>query len=169
MCSAILYHGRGDTIIGADGRVKAKVREARRRGVIFDTADGRGNHSYAVIRAAVADGFLPDIISTDVVNESAFGDVVFGLPMVMSKYLALGVAAGDVIRACTSAPAAVLGLAGKFGTLAPGAQADVAVLMLKNKERRLANRFGESVALSRLFVPQVTVLDGNVVFRQVDF
>ena len=79
------FHGIGDTIIGTDGRVKAKVREARRKGVLFDTADGRRNHCHAVIRAALADEFLPDIISTDLVTIISFGDIVFGLPLVVSS------------------------------------------------------------------------------------
>lgn len=163
------FHGRGDTIIDANGRVKAKVREARRRGVLFDTADGRRNHSYAVIKAALADDFPPDILSTDLVNISAFGDIVFGLPVLMSKYLAFGMPLSEVVRACTVTPAAGLGLAGKIGTLVPGASADVAIFKLKDKERRLNNLLNETVVVPKLLVPQMTILDGNVVFRQVDF
>ena len=164
-----LYHGRGNTILDAGGHVKEKVRQARRKGVVFDTADGRFNHSYPVIRAALADGFAPDIISSDLTIPSAFSDVVFGLPMVMSKHLELGLPLGEVVRATTATPAATLGLADKIGTLTPGAIADVAVFMLKDKQRRLRNPLGETLVLSKLLVPQMTILDGRVVFRQVDF
>jgi predicted amidohydrolase len=127
------------------------------------------NHSYPVIKAAIADDFLPDIISSDLTATSAFGDMVFGLPVVMSKYLALGLPLEETVRGCTAAPAAALGMAGKIGTLAPGAIADVAILRQRDKERRLHNRIGETMVVPKLLVPVLTILDGKVAFRQVDF
>ena len=38
---------------------------AKERGVIFDAANGRSHFSFAVARAAIADRFLPDVISSD--------------------------------------------------------------------------------------------------------
>ncbi len=163
------YHGTGNTILEGNGRVKQKVRDAQRRGVIMDTADGRRNNSHAVARAAIADGFLPDIISTDIVSVSVFNEMLFGLPVMMAKYMAFGIPLLEVIRAVTAAPAAALGMSGKIGTLAPGAAADVAILKLKDKDFRLRNGHGELDVLPKLFVPQLTILDGQVVFRQVDF
>ncbi len=164
-----VYHGIGNTIIDENGRVKEKMRQARRTGVMFDTADARKNHSLAVTRLALADDFLPDIISTDLVEASVFQDMVFGLPVMMSKYLALGMPLLEVVRACTATPAALLGLAGTLGTLAPGATADVAIVKLVTKDRTMPNALGESMVIQKLFVPQMTILDGQVVFQQADF
>lgn len=164
-----VYHGIGDTIINENGRVKEKIHQARRNGVMFDTADARKNHSLAITRLALADGLLPDIISTDLTEASVFGDMVFGLPVMMSKYLALGMPLLEVVRACTATPAALLGLAGTLGSLAAGATADVAIVKLVTKDRTLPNGLGESMVIPKLFVPQMTILDGQVVFRQVDF
>ncbi len=163
------FHGTGNTIINANGRVKEKIRRARGKGVLFDTADARGNHSNAVTRAALADDFRPDIISSDLVGTSVFRGMGLGMPVLMSKYLAFGVPLLDVVRACTVAPAATLGLAGKIGTLAPGAMADVAIFALRKKERRLRNLLDETMVLPQQVVPQMTILDGRIVFRQVDF
>jgi dihydroorotase len=163
------YHGRGDTILAADGRVKPAIRQARRRGVLFDTADARINHSYAVIRAAFADGFAPDIISTDVTSPSLFGHMVFGLPLLMSRYLAHGLPLVDVVKATTSTPAAALGLAGEIGTLAPGARADVAIFARRKRAVHVCNADGDEMVVEEILVPQMTILDGDVVHRQVDF
>ena len=75
----------------------------------------------------------------------------------------------EAIRCCTATPARTLGLAGRIGTLAPGALADVAIFRLKDKERRVGNLLNESVVVPKLLVPQLTILDGKVVFRQIDF
>ena len=71
--------------------------------------------------------------------------------------------------ACAATPAALLGLAGTLGSLAAGATADVAIVKLVTKDRTLPNGLGESMVIPKLFVPQMTILDGQVVFRQVDF
>ena len=39
--------------------------------MIFDTANGRMNFSFRVAKAALADGFLPDIISSDLTKRTA--------------------------------------------------------------------------------------------------
>lgn len=137
--------------------------------MLFDTADGRNNHSYHTIKAALADGFAPDLISTDLSSGSIYGNMVFGLPISMSRYLSLGMALIDVIRACTATPAKVIGMEGKLGTLAPGSLADVAVFRLEEKAMTLHNRIGESFTVNQLFVPKLTILNGKVVYRQVGF
>jgi dihydroorotase len=163
------YHGKGDTIIGVDGHVKPKIRQARARGVLFDTADARPNHSYAVIRAALADGFAPDIISTDLTNVSIFGNMVFGLPAVMSRYREHGLPLCEAVRACTSAPAKALGLGDRLGTLRPGACADVAIFSERRRDIRFCNRNGDEMIVARHLVPQMTIKDGDITYRQVDF
>ncbi|MDR3565314.1 MAG: metallo-dependent hydrolase, partial [Negativicutes bacterium] len=125
---AHMYHGKGSTIIGSDQRVLPSVKDARRRGVIFDAANGRSHFAFKTAEAALADGFAPDVISTDLGWVTAFKQPVFGLPWLMSKYLALDMALDDIVAACTSAPARLLAMETEIGTLAPGACADIAIL-----------------------------------------
>lgn len=86
------FQGRGDSIIGADGCVKPAVWKAKRQGVLFDASNGTKNYSHAVAKAAMADGFYPDFITTDGsrVFHSLYKPRCFSLPYLMSKYLALG-------------------------------------------------------------------------------
>jgi dihydroorotase len=163
------YHGKGSTIIDRNAKVRSEVRAARANGVIFDTADARIHHSYPVIEAALADGFFPDVISTDLTRASLFGNMVFGLPAVMSKYLSLGLSLPQVVKACTATPAGLIGMAGKLGTLAAGAFADVAIFRLTEKAFLFKNRMGESFRGSKLLIPQMTILNGKIMFRQIDF
>jgi dihydroorotase len=163
------YHGKGSTIIDEKGKVKKEIWEAHKKGVIFDTADARVNHSYPVIQSALADGFRPDVISTDLTQSSLFGNMVFGLPVVMSKYLSLGLPLNEVVKACTATPAILNGMEGKIGTLAPGAFADVAIFEQTNQSLLLKNRQNETFSCNQLLLPKVTVLNGKIVFRQVDF
>ena len=162
------YHGQGSSIIDEQGNVKASILKARQRGVLFDSADARGNHVYRVIKPAIAQGFIPDIISTDLTQGSLFGKMVYGLPLVVSKYLSLGLSILDVFRACTTIPAQVLGMEGEIGTLSAGALADVAIFTLKDKKFTFENRADEIYEGGKLLLPKVTILNGKIVYRQLD-
>jgi dihydroorotase len=165
-----VYHGTGDTIVGADGKVGAGLRSARRAGVVFDTANGRRNFSFKVARAALADGFLPDIISSDLTRNTLFADFVFSLPFVMMKFLGMGMTLDQVVAACTSAPARQIGMEGALGTLAPGAFADVAIFRRMTKQPTVVkDDFGDALTVDDWLLPQMTILDGRIVYRQIDF
>ncbi len=160
-----MYQGKGHSIINEGDELDERIVRARERGVLFDTADGRGHYSINVGRKALAEGMAPDIISTDLTAANVYDPVVFGLPLIMSKYLALGMPMNEVVRACTATPANLVGMKGKLGTLAPGAFADVAVFRIVNKPVSFTDFAGESLVCSQLLLPQLTVSKGRVVYR----
>ena len=162
------YQGKGFSILDEDGKVSLSVWEARKRGVIFDSADARVHYLYPVVKQALSEGFLPDTISTDLVQGSLFQPGVFGLPRVMSKYLALGLPLAEVVRAVTAGPAKIIGRA-DLGNLGAGAAADIAIFRLKDVKTEITDRERNTLTLNKMLVPQCTVLGGKVVFRQFDF
>jgi predicted amidohydrolase len=164
-----VYHGTGNTILDSQKKVHRGIQEARKRGVLFDTADGRIHYAFSTAKAALADGFEPDIISSDVTRASLFERSVFGLPFIMSKYLNLGVPLPTVVKACTVTPAALVGMQGKLGTLAPGAYADIAIFQLRDMSLELRDSFGEVLTYSKVLVPKMTILNGKVVYRDIEF
>ena len=165
-----VYQGTGDTIVSAEGRVCPKLFEARRAGVLFDTANGRKNFSFKVAQAALAAGFAPDIISSDVTRKTLFGDFVFSLPLTLMKFMKVGMEFEAVLAACTSVPARQLGMQGELGTLAPGALADIAIFRRAKKHSvTVKDDHGVQVTLDDWLIPQMTVLDGKIVYRQIDF
>ncbi|WP_312423253.1 metallo-dependent hydrolase [Anaerospora hongkongensis] len=163
-----VFQGKGSSILTNSAKVRESVRQARERGIVFDTADGRGHYAFSVIKAALAQGFEPDVISTDLVRGSLFDRSVFGLPMIMSKYLTMGIPLYKVIESCTAAPARLLGMEGKLGTLQPGAYGDVSVFKLQDSNLLLEDSFGETIHCTQVFVPQMTVLGGKIVYRSLE-
>ncbi len=118
-----------NSLVTRSGTVEPAVLEARERGVLIDIGHGYLMFSFKVARHLHQHGFYPDIISTDVYRVSiARSDIA--LSMILSKFLALGMSLGQVIRAATETPARVLGMTGRIGSLTPGAEADVTVLRL---------------------------------------
>ena len=118
----------GEWSIVRDGQVLPEVREARQRGILFDACHGMQSFSFEVAEAAMADGFLPDTISTDQYNRHVGSSPQHDLPRTMSKFLAAGMPERDVLAAVTSRPAAILNLGREVGTLKPGSFADLTVL-----------------------------------------
>ena len=164
-----LYHGQGQTMLDANGKLLPGLLEARKRGVLFDAANGRNHFRFETAEAALAQGFAPDIISTDATTLSFNKACAFSLPNLMSKYLCLGMDLMDVVRCVTATPARLIGLAGKIGTLAPGAEADVTVLAERPAQIIFDDIHGGRRKSDKILVPQLTVKAGNILFRQTDF
>jgi dihydroorotase len=165
-----MYQGTGDTILGADGVVGPALFRAQESGVLFDSSMGRLNFSFNVARAALAQGFQPDIISSDLTRRTLYADYVFSLPFVMMKFLAMGLSLPAVVAACTSSPARHIGMKGRLGTLASGAFADVAIFRrAKGHPVVMKDIHGGSITTDDWLIPQMTVLDGAVAYRQIDF
>ena len=163
------FHGKGSTIIGSDGAVLPAAWAARRRGVLFDACNGRNHFSFRTAGAALAEGFLPDIISSDLSLLTMYRPPVFGLPHLMSKYLAMGMGLSDIVAACTSIPAKHMGMLGEIGTLRAGACADIAIFKLVEAPVAFTDADGERLTGDRFLVPQATFRQGQVVYRQPGF
>lgn len=163
------FQGRHNAIIDSDGHVNPLIRAARAKGVIFDSSDGRDHYRFSVLRQALEEGFYPDTLSTDLVRANVFDKAVFGLPLIMSKYYNLGMSLLEVIKACTSTPAQILGCDTEFGTLLPGSCADIAILKLQDAELIMKDVFGDSMLCKQLFINKLTILNGKIVFAQLDF
>ena len=165
-----VFHGKGDILLDKNGKIPPAFLRARERGVIFDVANGRMNCSHKVCRAAIREGFLPDVISTDMgLDKLYLGNHVRSLPFVMAKFLSFGMSLPDVVRSVTETPARLMNMAGKIGTLAPDAFADVAVF--RKTDRRTAYLDAENdVQIGEGFlVPQATIINGLLAYAQADF
>jgi dihydroorotase len=121
-----LFHGRKQTVVGDDGHVLASLRRARERGVTMDIGHGGGSFTFKTARAALADGFEPDTLSTDLHTISIVG-ACKDLPTTMGKFVALGMSVQGVVAATTINAARAIGRPDVAGTLAPGTLADLAI------------------------------------------
>ena len=117
-------------ILDANGRVLPQVREARRRGILFDIGNGRNGHiTWEVAERALQQDFPPDTISSDL-NGAGLTDQVFDFPNVLSKFLLLGMSLDQVIARGTVNSARAIPALKDLGTLRKGAVADISVLEL---------------------------------------
>lgn len=164
------FQGTGNTIVTEDGQIAPRILEARKRGVIFDAANGRGNFSLETARRALKAGFAPDIISTDLtLDKFNIPPYAKNLLTVMAKYMTLGMDFMDVLKAVTAVPAGIMGMEGRIGTLKPGAYADLVILRQKHINFVQKDYRNEELACDTLLVPQLTMCAGEINFCQTDF
>lgn len=148
-------------IISDAGRLVPAAREARERGVRFDVGHGAGSFTWPVAEAALADGFRPDTISSDL-HRFNIASPVHDLATTLSKFLLLGLSIDDVVAMATTAPAASLGAAGRtLGTMAVGAEADVTVLRLEEGRFTLTDSAGTARDARQRLVPTAVVRAGR--------
>ncbi|MGA2113858.1 MAG: amidohydrolase/deacetylase family metallohydrolase [Bryobacteraceae bacterium] len=147
------------------GRVQPWMTEARRRGVLFDVGHGGGSFLWPVATRAIAQGFVPDTISTDLHAES-IAIQQSTMPNVMSKLMLLGMSLEDVLARSTVNPAKAIGRYPEVGTLGVGRVADIAMLEQKSgvfvfKDSWPAKRLG-----TRRLESVMTIRAGKIVYAR---
>lgn len=155
------FKGGSTRVTDDAARIFDAVRAARERGIGFDIGHGFGSFSWEVADAALADGFEPTTISTDLHEMNLHGPV-FDMPTTMSKMLMLGIPIERVVAMSTTAPAGFLGMASEIGTLKVGARADITVLEQLDGRFVFADSYRKQRTGNRLLVAAATVLDGKL-------
>jgi len=164
-----VFHGTGNTILNIDGKIYTEILDAKKRGILFDAANGKNHFVFKTAIPAISQGFFPDIISTDITMRTMFRKPVFSLPFIMSKYLNLGMSLSEVFSACTSLPAKLMGIEKDIGNLSSGSLADISIFEIVEKSVEFIDAEGEKIEGSKLLIPKLTILNGKIVYRQIDF
>jgi dihydroorotase len=145
--------------VTAQGKVKQAVTDARHRGVLFDIGHGKGSFAFKTARAMLANGFLPDTISSDVhklcINGPAFDQVT-----TMSKFLCLGMPLPDIIAASTVNAAFALKRP-ELGSLKPGGVGDATILSVKDGRFDYVDAVGEHLEGNRRIASDGVVIAGR--------
>lgn len=118
-----------ETVVDENGVVKPFVFKAQERGIVFDVGHGGGAFSWKQAYPGVKQGFMANVISTDLHTQSMNAGMK-DLCNVMSKFMALGLSIQEVINRTTWGPAQVIHRT-DLGHLSVGAVADVAVFSLR--------------------------------------
>ena len=146
--------------VDEQGKIYPYLLAARKRGVRFDVGHGGGSFVLRSAAGAIANGFYPDTISSDLHTASMNG-AFMDMPTLMSKMMALGMPLSEVIRASTWTPAEVIQRP-ELGHLTVGAVADVAGLRLMEGEFGYYDNSGGRVASKQRLFCELTLKDGVI-------
>lgn len=146
----------------AQGKVLSYLHEARARGVVLDVGHGAGSFCFRNAVPAIAQGFYPDSISTDL-HALCMNMGMLDMATTMSKFLVMGMPLGDIVRASTINPAREIGHP-ELGHLSVGAVADVTALKQMEGDFGYADSFGGRLEGHKRLFCELTVKDGKVVW-----
>ncbi|GLR08118.1 amidohydrolase/deacetylase family metallohydrolase [Mixta theicola] len=154
------YNGKPNRILTPEGELRLAVKKALQRGVRLDVGHGSASFSFEVARRAIAQGILPDTISSDIYCRNRIDGPVKSLAHVMSKFFSIGMTLPQIIDCVTWKAADGLRLQHK-GRLEPGFDADLTLFTLSNEVRPLLDSEGETVQGQQHFIPLAAVVAGQ--------
>ena len=158
------YTPQKPSIIDEQGKLLPEVRKAKERGVIFDVGHAGGHFDFNLVQRAMGEGIVPDIISSDLHGKLAqpgFG-VVGDLPMVLTKFLPLGLSLEQIIANCTVNAARAVGWQDRIGSLEVGREADIAVLQVLDDPVMLRDSVGAEKLHRQRIAARWTIRAGEV-------
>jgi dihydroorotase len=149
-------------LFGADGtqadRVLPQILALKDRGIITDGQLTTTHHSWTISEKAAAQGWWPDVISTDISRTPDGQPASVLVPM--SEFLHLGMPLDQVIAGATAVPARTMNAPERIGTLAPGVTADVAILELESGSFEYNDGARQMRTLKQRFVATATLKGG---------
>ncbi len=152
--------------ITGNGKILPEAREARKRGVFFDPAQGQTHLNFDVADKCFQQNFLPDTISTDL-TVVAVERRVYDLPTMVSKFMAMGIGLDQAIGMVTSNAARIFDYGAQVGTLRPGSEADVSIFELRDGEFEFEDSDGGKRTGRQMLVSKAVVRHGQVFVNAV--
>lgn len=143
-------------------KLKPFVKEAQKRGIIFDVGYGGASFTYSQATAAAKEDFFPNTISTDL-HIGSMNAAMKDQLNCMTKFMLLGMKLQDVIKASTWTPAQVIKHE-ELGNLSVGAIADIAVLNIRQGKFGFFDYKGTRVPGDKKFECEMTIKGGKIVY-----
>ncbi|UBF24372.1 amidohydrolase/deacetylase family metallohydrolase [Kovacikia minuta CCNUW1] len=132
----------------AEGNLLPAAKTAIDRGVFLDVGHSGNDFSFKTARSGLAQGILPDTISTDL---NCFNiDIIGSLALTMTKFMALGLSLTQVIERVTINPAKALRKTDEIGSLKPGLTADFTLAEQVDETAQLQDGNGGTLSVSQI-------------------
>lgn len=137
-----------------------ELKEARAKGVVIDSALGRGNFGIDVARRQAEMGVEPDTTSSDLTAGGRKLGV--GLLDSMAKFMSLGYSLPDVVRMTTSSAAKAVGMADQIGAIAVGREADISIFDVVEGKWKFTDTVNQVFTGTKALVPVQTLRAGEL-------
>ncbi len=151
-----------EALVDHRGRLRPFVSKAREKGIWFDVGHGQASFDFAQAVPALAQGFQPDSISSDL-HTGCMNGGMKDLLNVLSKFINLGMPLPKVLQAATWNPARCLGRP-DLGQLSEGAVADIALLKLREGRFGFVDASGKKIDGNLKLECELTLREGKVVY-----
>ena len=161
-CFAQLTSARECIVDPQTSKVKPFVWEAQKRGIVFDVGYGGISFAYSQGIPAIKSGFYPQCVSTDL-HIGSMNGAMKDMLLTMSKFMAMGMDLKSVINASTWLPAMVINRK-ELGNLSVGAEADIAILAIREGKFGLFDYTGFKLETNKKLECEMTIKAGKIVY-----
>ena len=152
-------------ILDENGNVFPEAWEAKKRGVLFDSARGARNWSAEVAQKAFAQGFFPDVITDDLTCLSN-DPGTSRLTVHISECIAFGMKLEDALYAATNMPASYM--KGVTVGIQRGFNANITIVDIEqDKPHHFVDSFGVGYDGKSFIVPRATIVKGKVMYSEI--
>lgn len=163
-----VFHEMGNTILDENGKVLPEIWEAKKRGVLFDVGHGSLRFSGPICRAALEQGFKPDLVTSDLGLLSMNIAPTYSFTYILSELMALGMDFFELIDLCTRVPVSYTDPERKK-FFESGEPATLAIFRIVDKVHRYIDTYKNEFDGTKMIKPEMTIKDGLIVHRQWDF
>jgi len=149
-------------VVDENGKVRACCIEAQEKGVLFEVGHGGGSFLFEQAQPAMEQGFLPNMISTDL-HTGSMNSGMKDMLNVMSKFLNMGMPIEEVVARSSWTPAVSINRE-ELGHLSVGAGADIALLNLREGDFGFTDVKGWKIDGDKKLECELTLREGKVVW-----
>lgn len=150
------------TVVDEQGKLRPFVKEAQKKGILFDVGHGGAGFWFSQAIPAFKQGLLPNSFGTDL-HRFSMNAGMKSMLNVMSKYLNMGMSIKDIIsRATWNAASAIK--RNDLGHLSEGAVADIAILSVLNGKFGFVDAGGTKLEGNRKLEAELTIRAGKIVW-----
>jgi dihydroorotase len=149
-------------VVDDKGKLRPCVMEAQEKGVLFEVGHGGGSFVFEQALPALEQGFLPNMISTDL-HTGSMNAGMKDMLNVMSKFLNMGMPLQEVVARSTWKPAIHINRE-ELGHLSVGAGADLTLLNLREGDFGFTDVRGWKIHGNQKLECELTLRDGKVVW-----
>jgi dihydroorotase len=156
---------RVDNLFGGPNpseKVLPQILELKDRGIFTEGQMVNSHHLWDVSEKAFAQGWIPDLMGTDMGAVGADMPNGILLPWTMTEYLHLGLSLEQVIERVTLTPTKVFQFPEKLGTLQTGGLADITIIDLQKGRFALLDQKGQPRIGGQKIVPVAAVHGGTL-------
>ena len=151
-----------ESVVDENGKVKPFIFDAVKKGIIFEVGHGGGSFRWNQAIPAIQQGFIADVISSDLHIGSMNGGMK-DMANLMSKFLNMGLSMQDVILRSTWNPAKVIHKP-ELGNLSIGSDADVAIFSLRKGDFGFVDVGADKIKGTQKLEAEMTIRAGNIVW-----
>jgi dihydroorotase len=149
-------------IVDSNGKLRPFVRDAQKRGILFDLGHGGAGFWFSVAQPAMKEGLPPNSFGSDL-HRFSMNAGMKDMLNIMSKYMAMGLSLRDVIqRASWNAASSIHKY--DLGNLSEGSVADIAVLRVRDGHFGFIDAGGNVIPGTKKLEAELTLRNGKVVW-----